>query len=185
MPSEKWRIEVGGIKLLKTKFREKVQGGNCISYIIPFVIFAVDIIFDNYFRDAFGSSASMWKRLVVYPSTITYMLVRLFLSLKSHLILYEDSLLCKGVFKTERIPYCSIKSAELYELSESISGFCDHYSEDIGVFYAIIYTGIGKEGVLVQTDAEQIYGGKLFISPRNPEEFVERLKQKIWRASPV
>lgn len=108
------------------------------------------------------------------------LLYLVFSHLKRRFILAEDSLLCKGIFRTKRIPYDSIKGVVPYELTYGTRGLRRrYYNEDIGEFYGISYSGGSKKGVLIEVDQKVIYGGKLFISPGKSEQFVMQLMERI------
>ncbi|GAB6055542.1 hypothetical protein JCM15415_08580 [Methanobacterium movens] len=97
--------------------------------------------------------------------------------------LTEESLKAKWLFGTKNIEYKKIKDFKAHKIPHTsirrfgISLLGGHYSHGkIGKFYAIFTS---NEGILIETDKSVIYGGKLFISPTDPENFLKQLKKKI------
>lgn len=97
--------------------------------------------------------------------------------------LTEESLKAKWLFGTKNIEYKKIKDFKAHKIPHTsirrfgISLLGGHYSHGkIGKFYAIFTS---NEGILIETDKSVIYGGKLFISPIDPENFLKQLKKKI------
>ncbi|MBU4536016.1 MAG: PH domain-containing protein [Euryarchaeota archaeon] len=97
--------------------------------------------------------------------------------------LVEEELRAKWLFGTKHIEYKKIEDFKSHIIPHTsirrfgISLLGGHYSHGkIGKFYAI-YTS--NEGILIKTDEATIYGGQLFISPMNPENFLKRLEKKI------
>jgi hypothetical protein len=157
----------------RTKYREKVSIGNYIWYLCVIILFVVRV-------SIFRAQQPVWGFIVGYSIFALVLLYLVFLHLKWRFILAEDSLLCKGTFRTKRIPYDSIKGVVPYELSYGIRGLRRrYYNEDIGKFYGISYLGWSRKGVLIEVDQKVIYGGKLFISPSKREQFVMQLMRRI------
>ncbi len=97
--------------------------------------------------------------------------------------LTEESLRAKWLFGTKKIEYKRIKDSKSHRIPHrsirrfGISLLGGHYSHGkIGKFYAIFTS---NEGILIKTDESSIYGGQLFISPVNPENFLKKLENKI------
>jgi len=76
--------------------------------------------------------------------------------LRNRFVLAEDLLLCKGAFRTKRIYYSSIEGAELYQLPYVNHFRRRQYDRDIGEFYAILYSGRARDGVLIEVDEKVI-----------------------------
>lgn len=97
--------------------------------------------------------------------------------------LREESLKAKWLFGTKNIEYKKIKDFKAHKIPHTsirrfgISMLGGRFSNgEIGKFYAIFTS---NEGILIETDKSVIYGGKLFISPIDPENFLKQLKKKI------
>ncbi|QUH23452.1 hypothetical protein HYG87_06600 [Methanobacterium alkalithermotolerans] len=97
--------------------------------------------------------------------------------------LREESLKAKWLFGTKNIEYKKIKDFKAHKIPHTsirrfgISMLGGRFSNgEIGKFYAIFTS---NEGILIETDKSVIYGGKLFISPTDPENFLKQLKKKI------
>ena len=97
--------------------------------------------------------------------------------------LTEESLKAKWLFGTKNIEYKKIKDFKAHKIPHTsirrfgISMLGGRFSNgEIGKFYAIFTS---NEGILIETDKSVIYGGKLFISPIDPENFLKQLKKKI------
>lgn len=97
--------------------------------------------------------------------------------------LSEKKITAKWIFGTKEIEYDAIKAVKKYNLPISsirrlgISMMGGRYSnEDKGKFYAIYGS---QTGILIEADESSIYGGKLFISPKNNEDFLKKLRKRI------
>lgn len=107
----------------------------------------------------------------------------LIMAYRTRYILTDDSLVCEWTFGKTTILYDEIDEVTSYSLPKlsirrfGISRIGGRYSNrDVGKFYAM-YGGKG-DGLLVVADSEGLYGGKLYLTPKNEAKFVDELKKR-------
>ena len=158
-------------EVFKTMFRAKFPKWSygLLAFTGCFVVFILTI--------AIVERRPLWALIIEFLVGAFGLAWMFLLILRSHCILGEDMLLCRETFSTKKIPYESIKGAELYELPTGVKWYGRLHDSSVGRFYAM--WGGSKDGVMIEADEKVIYGGKLFISPKGREEFVERLREMI------
>ncbi len=102
---------------------------------------------------------------------------------KTRYTLAEDHLLCEWIFGKKKIPYRAIQEVKSYHLSlRSIRRFGVSFvggrysSKDAGKFFAMF--GGDRNGLMIVSTSEEVYGGKIYLTPQDEENFIKELKTR-------
>lgn len=107
----------------------------------------------------------------------------LFIPYKISYQLTEDELVCKWLFGKIRIPYDTIEEVKQYHMKITsirrlgISFIGGRFSSgDAGKFYAMF--GGKRDGLMIISNSEELYGGKFYLTPEDEDEFIRELKAR-------
>ena len=112
--------------------------------------------------------------------------IPLFILLMPYRIRYrltEDALVCEWLFGKVKIPYNTIEEVRSFHLPlKSIRRFGISLiggrfsSKGTGKFYAMF--GGKRDGLMIISNSEELYGGQIYITPEDEEEFIQDLKYR-------
>ncbi len=102
---------------------------------------------------------------------------------KTRYVLKDDHLLCEWIFGKKKIPYNTIEEVKSFHMPLTsirrfgISFIGGRYSvKGTGKFYAMF--GGERDGLLIVSRTEDLYGGKIYVAPQRKDEFVRELKER-------
>ena len=97
--------------------------------------------------------------------------------------LTENHLVCKWLFGEKKIPYNTIEEVKSFHLPlKSIRRFGISLiggrfsNRETGKFYAMF--GGKRDGLMIISNSEELYGGKFFLTPDDEDDFIKELKDK-------
>ncbi|MFW5927990.1 MAG: PH domain-containing protein [Thermoplasmatota archaeon] len=97
--------------------------------------------------------------------------------------LTDDSLVCRWIFGEKKIPYDTIEEVKHHDMEITsirrlgISLIGGRFSSgDVGKFYAMF--GGKREGLIILSNSEDLYGGKIYLTPEDEDEFIRELKER-------
>lgn len=97
--------------------------------------------------------------------------------------LTEDHLVCKWIFGEKKIPYDYIDEVRSFHLPlKSIRRFGISFiggrysSKDAGKFFAMF--GGKRDGLMIVSKKEGLYGGKIYLTPDEEKKFLEELRER-------
>lgn len=162
-------------KLMRTYKPSVTNSANALYSGLSLFLIAVGII--SYMQEAqlfvsviLGLFGIFTLSILLVPYNIRYQLT-------------EDALVCKWVFGSKKIPYDTIEEVKnlhleitsIRRLGISFIGG-RFYSVNHGKFYAMF--GGKRDGLMIISYSEKLYGGKLYITPEDEDGFIRELKAR-------